>query len=134
MKKCTKCNSTKSYSDFHKNKNKKDGFQNECKECCKLRDKNHYKKYGNAKHVENQKKQALRNKEFINRYKKLYGVCVDCGIKDWRVFQFDHLSDKKHNISDLVGAGMGLKSIKTEIRKCEIRCANCHQIKTHYSG
>lgn len=116
MKKCTKCDKLKPITEYHKNKRKKDGFQDECKECCKIRDKNHYKKHGNAKHTENQKKQIIRNKEFVNRYKKLHGQCVDCGIKDWRVLQFDHISDKKYNISDLVGTGMGLGTIKTEIK------------------
>jgi hypothetical protein len=134
MKKCVKCDISKPTTEFHKNKLKKDGLQVECKECCKVRDKNHYKKHGNSKHIENQKKQTIRNKEFVNRYKKIHGQCIDCGIKDWRVLQFDHLSDKKYNISDLVGTGMGLETIKIEIKKCKMRCANCHQIKTHHNG
>jgi hypothetical protein len=134
MKKCTKCKNSKLTTEFHKNKRKKDGFQDECKECCKVRDQDHYKKHGNSKHIENQKKQIIRNKEFVKRYKKIHGQCIDCGIKDWRVLQFDHLSNKKYNISDLVGTGMGLETIKTEIKKCKMRCANCHQIKTHHSG
>jgi hypothetical protein len=134
MKKCTKCKNSKLITEFHKNKRKKDGFQDECKECCKVRDQGHYVKHGNAKHIENNKKQIARNKEFVTRYKKIHGKCVDCGIEDWRVLQFDHQSNKKHNISDLSGSGGGLKVIKDEIKKCKIRCANCHQIKTHHSG
>tara|TARA_R110000782_G_C14498906_1_gene378339 strand:+ start:99 stop:503 length:405 start_codon:yes stop_codon:yes gene_type:complete len=134
MKKCTKCKNSKPTIGFHKNKLKKDGLQDNCKECCKVRDQNHYVKCGNHKHVERNKKQQGINREFVQRYKKIFCKCVDCGIKDWRVLQFDHLNNKKYNLADLGASSVSLNLIKTEIRKCEIRCANCHQIKTHHNG
>jgi hypothetical protein len=134
MKKCTKCENSKPTIEFHKNKLKKDGLQDNCKECCKVRDQDHYIKHGNLKHVERNKKQQKINREFINRYKKIFCKCIDCGIKDWRVLQFDHLHNKKYNLADIGSSGVSLNLIKIEIRKCEIRCANCHQIKTHHSG
>lgn len=36
MKKCYKCNNYKEYSEFHKNKYKKDGHKDECKFCVKI--------------------------------------------------------------------------------------------------
>ena len=33
MKQCSKCKETKPFSDFHKNKTKKDGCQSHCKQC-----------------------------------------------------------------------------------------------------
>ncbi len=134
MKECTKCKNSKSTIEFHKNKLKKDGLQDNCKECCKVRDQDHYVKHGNLKHLERNKKQQKTNREFVIRYKKIFCKCVDCGIKDWRVLQFDHLNNKKYNLADLGASAVSLNLIKTEIRKCEIRCANCHQIKTHHSG
>ena len=62
----------------------------------------------------------------------MFGKCIDCKITDWRVLQFDHIKDKKHQVSDMVN-GSSLQNIKKEIRKCVIRCANCHQIKTHHN-
>lgn len=35
MKKCNKCNTDKSFSEFHKDKQKKDGLYSSCKECKK---------------------------------------------------------------------------------------------------
>ena len=132
MKTCISCKESKSLDMFHKNKSKKDGLQNECKECCKLRDKKYYDKYGSSKYVENSKKNYERNKEFVRRYKQIFCQCIDCGIKDWRVLQFDHMNSKKHNISDMIYSN-SINLIKQEIKKCVTRCANCHQIKTHHN-
>lgn len=58
--------------------------------------------------------------------------CVDCGEDDIRVLEFDHIdpSQKEFTISRGVADGRGLKSIKAEVEKCEVRCANCHRIRT----
>ena len=61
--------------------------------------------------------------------------CKDCGISDPRVLEFDHLSDKKFNISRAVGGSTrSWDSIMVEISKCEIVCANCHKIRTQERG
>jgi hypothetical protein len=36
MKKCGKCKQTKLINDFHKDKNRSDGYQNQCKVCKNL--------------------------------------------------------------------------------------------------
>lgn len=132
MKQCITCKQQKSLTEYHKNKRKSDGLQNECKECCKIRDRKYYKKYGSKAYVTRHKTYKKRNKLFIEKYKKIYGKCVDCGITDYRVLQFDHIKNKSANVSDLLD-GSSLQVIKEEVRKCEMRCANCHQIKTHYT-
>ena len=57
--------------------------------------------------------------------------CVDCGIKNHIVLDFDHLRDKRHNISQMIRENFTWKQIKKEIDKCEVVCANCHRIRTH---
>ena len=58
--------------------------------------------------------------------------CVDCGEDDIRVLEFDHIdpSQKEFGISRGIADGRGLKSIKAEVEKCEVRCCNCHRIRT----
>jgi hypothetical protein len=56
--------------------------------------------------------------------------CVDCGEADLTVLDFDHLRDKRANISALVGSALSWRAIDDEIRKCEVRCANCHRRRT----
>jgi hypothetical protein len=133
MKQCPTCKKIKPTQEFHKNSNKQDGLQRECKLCCKNNNKNYYNKNGKQVIIERNKNYIERNREFVNRYKQIFGRCVDCDIIDPRVLQFDHLQDKRDNISNLIYQACSIKTLKEEIRKCEIRCANCHQIKTHYS-
>jgi len=60
--------------------------------------------------------------------------CVDCGETDIRVLEFDHvIGQKDGEISDLFRQGFSWLTIEAEIAKCEIRCANCHRIKTFSS-
>jgi hypothetical protein len=75
--------------------------------------------------------QRKKNKAFINRVKRIYS-CVDCGEGNPVVLDFDHVKgNKRGNISDMARWSYSLETIKEEIRKCEIRCANCHRKKTH---
>ena len=71
-----------------------------------------------------------RNYAFARRVKTFFG-CKDCGTRDFRVLEFDHLRDKKANIATLIAGGCSIKTIKEEMRKCEVVCANCHRIRTY---
>lgn len=63
---------------------------------------------------------------------KLHHGCIDCGYAQHAVaLQFDHTSDdKKMNVSDMIRSDYSWESIKLEIQKCEVRCANCHSVMT----
>lgn len=68
---------------------------------------------------------------------QLGGVCVDCDNSDERVLQFDHMdpSTKARNISALMTRiDMLDPTLELEMRKCVIRCANCHIIKSLANG
>lgn len=57
--------------------------------------------------------------------------CVDCGETNPVVLQFDHVrGEKTKNIAILINNGSSWERVLNEIDKCEIRCANCHMIKT----
>jgi DNA-binding NarL/FixJ family response regulator len=57
--------------------------------------------------------------------------CTDCGETNHIVLDFDHLHNKKYNISRMIHDGFSWKAIAKEIEKCEVVCANCHRIRTH---
>lgn len=61
-----------------------------------------------------------------------HSCCVDCGESDPVVLEFDHLKPlaKLFCIGEAATLNRSLKSLKAEIAKCEVRCANCHRRKT----
>jgi hypothetical protein len=64
MKKCPTCKTDKPLSDYNKNKNRKDGLQRECRECC-------YKQHNKHYHT----KKSPRLKENL---KEGYKICTCC--------------------------------------------------------
>jgi uncharacterized protein YktB (UPF0637 family) len=80
------------------------------------------------KEMEHKKKKEFRDK--LANIKENAG-CADCGIKNQIILDFDHLKDKKYNISQMIRDGFSWKAIMKEVEKCEVVCANCHRIRTH---
>lgn len=72
-------------------------------------------------------------KEFSNFVKQYLG-CRDCGNNNPIVLQFHHVDrkTKKYNLSTLVQNGCTLKTVKKEMQKCIVICANCHLILHHF--
>jgi hypothetical protein len=71
-----------------------------------------------------------RNRAFVDAYLATH-PCVDCGLQDLFVMEFDHVrGDKEREISLLVRDGATMKRLEAEIAKCDVRCANCHRRKT----
>lgn len=132
-KKCTLCKLSKLLTLFSKRKRSKDGHQNVCKECSEKRSKKYYRtnRVAHKKKTKAQRKVILkRNYQFTWDY-LLAHPCVDCGNSNPIVLEFDHVSGEKiAPVSVLVHDSWSLENIQNEINKCEVRCANCHRIKT----
>ena len=76
------------------------------------------------------REQSILNLKHCHDYLATHS-CVDCGESDIIVLQFDHVRGKKRgNVSSLARQGVSLDIVIMEIKKCEIRCANCHVRKT----
>ena len=76
--------------------------------------------------VANERAKSLRR--FLNSVKVTAG-CVDCSYDAHAVaLDFDHVAGKNITIS------VKCKSVRAavaEMALCEVRCANCHRVKTH---
>jgi len=73
-----------------------------------------------------------RAKAYVDNYKMNTG-CDRCGYADHPVaLQMNHLdpSTKTNSVSILVKKGV-METIKKELAKCEVLCANCHSIHTY---
>lgn len=77
------------------------------------------------------KKRRIKNQKFLARYKRCGIKCKDCGDSRWQVLEFDHRNpkDKRKNIAALARNGSSLATLKKEIRKCDVVCANCHRMR-----
>jgi hypothetical protein len=70
----------------------------------------------------------LRNHRFVLDMLRA-GACADCGETDPVVLEFDHRGDKRANVSSMCDWA-SLATLRAEIAKCDVRCANCHRVRT----
>lgn len=111
--------------------------QNRCKYCQSAMSKQHYQ---NNKQLYNERTQLSKAQVLSQNKSLLYAYlsthpCIDCGEKDIRLLEFDHISGQKsEGIANLLSWGFNWPTLEAEIAKCEVRCANCHRIKTTERG
>ena len=133
---CRVCGETKPFFDFPFRSLRRQTRQWICLLC--------QREYTGAWYSRNRKRQITKAKErshhataqLKNRVLAylLDHPCVDCGECDPKVLDFDHIRDKKANVSTLVQSGVTWESLSNEIARCEVRCANCHRRRTARNG
>ena len=124
MKHCSKCLQEKPLDQFNRRGQSHSTY---CKGCNSAYLKEHYKS--------NKERYLLRNEErrkklheFVQSFKDV--PCCDCNQKFPSVcMDFDHLSDKTFNVSEMAHRLLSKEIILKEIKKCQIVCANCHRIR-----
>lgn len=135
-KKCTKCNIEKEVDEYYKEKRANDGYRSECKKCTSLRS---YNRYHSNEIIRQQKLASAKEYHRAQRteyQKKILSIlktsgCIDCGESNPIVLDFDHVKGiKLGGISRMALDHKPWHVIEQEIAKCEVRCANCHRIKT----
>jgi hypothetical protein len=139
MKKiCPGCSEERDMEGDFRWKNKECGTrQRWCKYCQAEANKVHYQNnkqvYMDRAHARNARVNA-ENKRTLFVYLSEH-PCVDCGCTDIRCLEFDHVrGNKLADISRMLGTAVAWNTIEVEIAKCEVRCANCHRIKTLERG
>ena len=136
---CKKCSKYLPSKAYNKKSCRKDGLQPHCKKCQSVYSKASYEKNSIdrvATNTSNKKRRAMFHyKRIINRY-FAYG-CTNCGNKNFKVLEFDHVRGKKKSargtegVMSFVREGYSWKKIKKEIDKCVVLCRNCHKLKTY---
>ena len=135
MKQCYTCKQSLKEEEFPFRNKLKNIRHTKCRECQKIYSRDHYKKNKkehNKRRYKNKKLKIDKLKEKRDEY-LLCNSCVDCGEKDIIVLDFDHVKGEKFSeISTLIRKGYSWEVIFAEIKKCEIRCSNCHRKKHYY--
>src|SRR2546425_3751307 len=136
LRTCRVCAKTKPLAEFPYRSLKRQTRQWICLAC--------QRDYTNEWYSRNRQRQIanakIRNRHATADLKKrvreylLDHPCVDCGESDPQVLDFDHLRDKRANLSALVQYAVSWKAVENEIAKCEVRCANCHRRRTARNG
>lgn len=103
---CVRCRQERPGNDFYRN----GGFRTTCNHCEASR-----------------RALTRRNQEFVFAF-LCSNPCEHCGEDDPIVLEFHHNdpSRKKKTISSMI-AFNSIKSLKKEIAKCSVLCANCHR-------
>lgn len=69
--------------------------------------------------------------EWYTKYKSTLH-CEICG--EWRpeCLQFHHRNhkEKEFNIGEWIKNGVAIETLKAEVAKCDVLCANCHAVET----
>jgi len=129
---CKRCNQTLPAKAFGLSASRKSTYlQDWCKECVKERAKARYGVDGGWIRVQKwNSERRLKHYDLITAYLAAH-PCVDCGMANPIVLEFDHrdVNKKTTEISKMSGR-CSWKRIEKEIRKCDVVCSNCHRIRT----
>ena len=90
-----------------------------------------YRRYRNRPEVKAKQRAFYAERRAMLDAIKVQSGCVDCGYKDHpAALDFDHKDgvDKRYNIAAI--PMYRWETIEAEIAKCEVRCANCHRIRS----
>lgn len=129
---CRKCGKEKSLYEYTIHIDYSDAHNSTCKRCVSEVSLERYYKNKESE-LEAKKRRRDEKRKWLWEYLKSH-PCVDCGNDDPRVLELDHLGDKIDSVSRLVSQGNSLNSVIEEVKKCEVRCANCHAIVTAERG
>ena len=131
-KRCYRCGVAKDVSEFHRYARNKDGLQPYCRPCKREIDNEHYKRNPRRNYRRNREK-ALSNSRWLYEYLKTKRCEWEgCDVDDPDMLVFDHLrpEEKRGDLSRMAHQTYSLETIKAEVAKCRILCANHHQKHT----
>lgn len=111
--------------------------QAHCRKCQAVYRREHYQR-NRAKYIGKARRWNAKQKEALVRFLREYLVehpCVDCGETRLPTLDFDHVRGKKWmTIAQMLHNRYSVAAVKAEIAKCDVRCANCHRVRTTKKG
>jgi len=132
MRACTRCGEVKPLEAFPPVRRGEARLQSWCRECFAAYGREYYRKNRDVQKTRLLRNTAARRADNQGRMIEYLRThpCVDCGEADIVVLQFDHLANKERDVSSMLSGSWTWPAIQREIAKCEVRCANCHRLRT----
>lgn len=118
MKFCRKCGEWKNETEFNKNRRRKDGLQDWCREC----------NIASSRKNRREKRTVNNKRDYIYALKR---PCQKCGEKRLYLIQFHHIDPKTKNFEVSQFRHFSMKKCEEESKKCVCLCSNCHD-EFHY--
>ena len=133
MRRCTGCGQLRDLSKFGFKDSLRRRLRPQCRDCNRAYARAHYQRTAATYNATRYRWRSIyrdRNRTMVHRYLAA-NACVDCGERDPVVLEFDHVKgNKKRTISQMIAWGVSENTLREEIQKCVLRCANCHRRKT----
>lgn len=129
MKRCASCGVLKPIEEFAFRQVGRGSRQSWCRACHSARDRTRYQRLAPDARAQRRGRERLRENEVRRLIDEILMTsgCVDCGMRDPIVLEFDHVGPKSANVSDLVRRRVSWERVAREIDACEVRCVNCHK-------
>ena len=127
-KKCPRCGKRLPSAAFSRSSSNFDGLQRNCKKCMAeySRASRRWLKPAWRDRV---RRQRARNQRLVFEFLRC-NPCRDCLEPDPVVLEFDHVGPKRLDIATMIHRPYSWQTIRREMFNCEVRCANCHSVKT----
>ena len=129
LRSCGKCGSDLPISEFNRYGG---GHQWWCRNCFREYFRDRGALHRQQVNAARRRRRALAY-TFIAEYLEARS-CADCGLGDPVVLEFDHVGDKRADISRLSADGVSLAFLEAEVCGCDVVCVNCHRIRTARRG
>jgi hypothetical protein len=121
------CGETKPLTEY--NKKRASGVQPYCRPCQSIYQRDDYEKNllprKDKIYTTRQTRKVAIRKLLADFYAQ--NPCVDCGETDLLVLEFDHVTGKEFGINHAIRDTIAIDRIIEELKKGEVRCANCHR-------
>ena len=130
---CTGCGLDRPITEFSIKHKKRGTRRTWCRACRSAYGKEHYQRNRGA-YLARTKARRHRERDSYWAWLMTYlqsHPCVDCGETDPVVLTFDHreLAEKVDTIGRLLSRS-SWSTFLAEVAKCDVRCANCHRMRT----
>lgn len=133
LRRCSRCGQLKAITEFPFRDLRTGARNHYCRPCQAAYRRQHYQR--NRPDYIQRAMQEMRMKREdglirLHEYLRAH-PCADCGQTDITVLEFDHVDPRTKAID--VGTMVGRRSwstVRAEIDRCLVRCANCHRRRT----